>query len=252
MKRFFILGAMILTLIFLFSCGGRKTPVKTPPQTQRASQQHETFEKPELNFYASKDTINRGESVTLYWNSKYADEVIIENVGKYSPVGSIDVRPETTTEYTAIAQGKGGITTKSLIVKVLQTSGGIVEENLSDEEIFRREIKDVFFDFDKYNLRPDAVETLKRDAYILIHKIPNVKILIEGHCDERGSEEYNLALGDKRANAAKEFLIKEGVDPSRIRTISYGEERPFDPRHNEEAWAKNRRAHFVLIKEDKR
>ena len=251
MRRFYIFSILFFGLIFLISCGGRKTKVSVPSKST-GNLQVENVEKPVLNFYASKEEVNAGEKVTLYWNSNYADEVIIENVGKFGPNGSIEVKPEVTTEYKAIAQGKGGIDTKTITIRVIQSAGNITEENLSVEEIFKNEIKDVFFDFDKYNLRPDAVETLKKDAYVLIHKLPNVKIIIEGHCDERGSEEYNLALGDKRANAVKEFLIKEGVDPSRIRTISYGEERPFALGHNEKAWALNRRAHFVLVKEDNR
>lgn len=249
MRRFYIFSIVALSLIFLLNCGGRKTKVVIPSKNTGQTQV-ENVKKPVLNFYASKNTINAGEKATLYWNSSYADEVIIENVGKFGPNGSIEVKPEVTTEYKAIAQGKGGIDTQTLTIKVLQTSANISEENLTEEEIFKNEIKDVFFDFDKYNLRPDAVETLKKDADVLIHKLPNVKIIIEGHCDERGSEEYNLALGDKRANAAKDFLVKLGVDPSRIRTISYGEEKPFALGHNEKAWALNRRAHFVLVKEE--
>lgn len=107
------------------------------------------------------------------------------------------------------------------------------------------ELRDINFDFDKYNIRPDAREILKEHAEWLL-KNPHVRILIEGHCDERGTNEYNLALGEKRANETKRYLVELGVSADRIETISYGEERPLDPRHNEEAWAKNRRAHFVI------
>ncbi|MCX7816711.1 MAG: peptidoglycan-associated lipoprotein Pal [Syntrophales bacterium] len=107
------------------------------------------------------------------------------------------------------------------------------------------ELRDINFDFDKYNIRPDAREILKEHAEWLM-KNPEVRILIEGHCDERGTNEYNLALGEKRANETKKYLIELGISADRIETISYGEERPLDPRHCEEAWAKNRRAHFVI------
>ncbi len=107
-------------------------------------------------------------------------------------------------------------------------------------------LKDIHFDFDKYNIRPDAAAILKKSAkYLLAH--PTYKIQIEGHCDERGSVEYNLVLGERRANSAKKFLVNLGVDPSRLSTISYGKEMPLDPRHNEEAWAKNRRCHFIIL-----
>ncbi len=107
--------------------------------------------------------------------------------------------------------------------------------------------QDINFDFDRYDLTARAREILANHARILINN-PQIKLTIEGHCDERGTIEYNLALGERRANAAKEYLVKYGIDPSRIRTISYGKERPLDPRSNEEAWAKNRRAAFVIRK----
>ena len=114
---------------------------------------------------------------------------------------------------------------------------------LSDSEFFERHVQDIFFDFDKYEIRPDQQQADKRDADALEER-PNIKILIEGHCDERGSEKYNIALGDRRANAEKAYLVAHGISESRIDTVSYGKERPFDPGHNEDAWAKNRRDHF--------
>jgi peptidoglycan-associated lipoprotein len=103
--------------------------------------------------------------------------------------------------------------------------------------------EDINFDFDKYNIRPDAQEILIWKADWM-RRNPNVNVLIEGHCDERGTAEYNLALGERRAESAKAFLINLGVPGSRMSTVSYGEEKPLDPRSNEEAWAKNRRGHF--------
>jgi len=108
-------------------------------------------------------------------------------------------------------------------------------------------LQDINFDFDKSDIRPDARGILKANADFLI-KNNDIKIIIEGHCDERGTAEYNMALGERRAQEAKKYLINLGVDASRMKTISYGEERPLDPASNEEAWAKNRRAHFAVIK----
>jgi peptidoglycan-associated lipoprotein len=107
-------------------------------------------------------------------------------------------------------------------------------------------LKDIHFDFDKYDIRPEDTDTLKENAALLA-KYPNVKIQIEGHCDERGTAQYNLALGERRASSAKQYLITLGISVDRITTISYGEEKPLDPGHNEEAWAKNRRAHIVIL-----
>jgi peptidoglycan-associated lipoprotein len=105
------------------------------------------------------------------------------------------------------------------------------------------ELADIRFDFDKFNLKDEARATLKKHAEWL-NKNKDVMIVVEGHCDERGTAEYNLALGERRANAAAKFLVDLGIDAKRIKTLSYGEELPLDPGHNEEAWAKNRRAHF--------
>jgi peptidoglycan-associated lipoprotein len=106
-------------------------------------------------------------------------------------------------------------------------------------------LKDIHFNFDKYDIRPGDAAILKENA-ALLKKFPNVKIQIEGHCDERGTVEYNLALGERRANRTKDYLISLGISTARISTISYGKEKPLDPGHNEEAWAMNRRAHTIV------
>jgi peptidoglycan-associated lipoprotein len=108
------------------------------------------------------------------------------------------------------------------------------------------EEKDIYFDFDKFDLMPEARKILAEKASFLNAHL-QMKIQIEGHCDERGTIEYNLALGERRAKAALDYLVFLGITPDRISTISYGKEKPLDPGHNEEAWAKNRRAHFVII-----
>jgi peptidoglycan-associated lipoprotein len=113
-------------------------------------------------------------------------------------------------------------------------------------EVFESSLlKPIFFDFDKYDIRPADTEILKGNS-ALLKKFPNVKIQIEGHCDERGTNEYNLALGERRANSTKKYLTSLGIKADRVSTISYGEEKVLDPGHNEEAWTKNRRAHFLI------
>jgi len=106
-------------------------------------------------------------------------------------------------------------------------------------------IQNIYFDYDKSNIRTDAREILKADADIFT-KNANAKIVIEGHCDERGTAEYNMALGERRAQETKNYLVNLGLDASRMETISYGKERPADPGHDEKAWAQNRRAQFLL------
>jgi peptidoglycan-associated lipoprotein len=120
------------------------------------------------------------------------------------------------------------------------------EPGIEGEVFESKLLKDVHFDFDKYDIRPEDAEVLKQNG-ALLKKHLNLKIQIEGHCDERGTVEYNLALGERRANSVKKYLISLGISGDRISTISYGKERPLDPGHDEAAWAKNRRAHFVIL-----
>ena len=116
-------------------------------------------------------------------------------------------------------------------------------EEMAEREKFLNE--DIHFEFDKSRLLPEAKEILTDKAkWLRAH--PDVSAVIEGHCDERGTNEYNMALGDRRSQSAKSFLVDMGIPSGRLTTISYGEEKPVDPRHDEEAWAKNRRAHFVI------
>lgn len=106
-------------------------------------------------------------------------------------------------------------------------------------------LKDTFFDFDKFNIRADQRDALAADAEWL-KKYQKVQFRVEGHCDERGTAQYNMALGEKRASAVKDYLTSLGIDAGRIETVSYGKERPFVKGQNEEAWAQNRRGHFVI------
>ncbi|MBA3016934.1 MAG: peptidoglycan-associated lipoprotein Pal [Proteobacteria bacterium] len=139
------------------------------------------------------------------------------------------------------------------IARQLDRQRAIDEENLQKEAASREIIaarnlfmnENIYFDFDMSNLKPESQEVLKRKAEWLRNN-PGESIIVEGHCDERGTNEYNLALGDRRAQSAKNFLIDLGIAESRLTTISYGEERPADPRQNEDAWSKNRRDQFVI------
>ena len=109
----------------------------------------------------------------------------------------------------------------------------------------RRLVRDVFFGYDEAGIPSDGQAALSASADWL-KKNPQYNLLIEGHCDERGTEQYNLALGDRRANVVRDYLVALGISGSRIRTVSYGEERPFEPGHDESSWSQNRRAHLVL------
>jgi peptidoglycan-associated lipoprotein len=139
-------------------------------------------------------------------------------------------------EEAKMAQGRE--LEKSLVAKK--------ERGIEGEVFESKLLKDIYFGYDKYEIRREDEEILKENAAFL-KKNPKMKIQIEGHCDERGTAEYNLALGERRANHTKKYLVSLGITSDRISTISYGEERPLDPSDNEEAWAKNRRAHIVVL-----
>src|SRR3989442_600114 len=112
------------------------------------------------------------------------------------------------------------------------------------DELFLKEVRDAYFDYDEADIRPDAREALSKTADFL-KNYPQIKVTIEGHCDERGSTEYNLGLGDRRASAVKQYVISLGISADRLSTVSYGKEKPFCMEHNESCWQQNRRGHFV-------
>ena len=147
--------------------------------------------------------------------------------------------------------GPGGEAKKTVTVEVKKgIDSGFQEKDLPDkslEELFEYFVKPVFFDYDSSELSEGAILTLEGNLHWLIRpENLNVRFLVEGHCDERGTEEYNLALGDRRAQIVKTYLLRNGVDASRVDVVSFGEERPFDTQSTEQGWTLNRRAHFLL------
>ena len=162
--------------------------------------------------------------------------------------------PNDPAGYTLLATGPGGSATASATVNVTTppppppVSSAPATPTTTISERLANDVQDAYFDYDDSNIRDDARVALTRDAGVLqtiLKGFPNATIVIEGHCDERGSAEYNLALGDRRAASAKEFLGQLGVTPGRLRTISYGKERPQCAESSESCWQKNRRAHFT-------
>ncbi len=125
------------------------------------------------------------------------------------------------------------------------TTEGPITTELIDE--VTRQMQPVFFDYNRYDIREDMIPALQNNARVMKQN-PAVSVLVEGHCDERGTDEYNLALGERRAGAAKDFMISLGIPENRLSTLSYGESRPFAPGHDEDSWSQNRRAHFVAVR----
>ncbi|MFN0169946.1 MAG: OmpA family protein [Bryobacteraceae bacterium] len=203
-------------------------------------------------FEADPSAIERGQSSTLKWAVEGADSITIEpGIGTVQANGSRQVFPSSTTTYTLTANGPGGTDRKTATVTVNPPPPPpppAPERKESFEDRLMRQVQDAFFDYDKSNVRDDARDVLTRNADALkaiFRDFPDRAVSIEGHCDERGSAEYNLGLGDRRSTAAKEFLVQLGVPADKLKSISYGKERPQCSDANEGCWQRNRRAHFA-------
>jgi peptidoglycan-associated lipoprotein len=193
--------------------------------------------------------------VTLSWTSQNSTSLDLQpGVGTVQAQGSTTVTPSESTTYTITATGPGGTNSQSARVTVTvpppppPPPPPPVKE-VSEEELFEKQVKDAFFDFDKADVRPDAQEAFTTDGNFFKDHT-GVKFTIEGNCDERGSEEYNLGLGDRRATAGKNFLVNMGVSADRVSTISLGKSRASHCTE-EDCWQKDRHDHFKLGAESK-
>jgi len=193
--------------------------------------------------------VQRGQSSTLQWSSTNATSLTIApNVGPVSAEGTTSVTPNDSVTYTITAMGPGGSANASARVTVNvpppPPAPVAAAPAPTMEELFTREVMDAYFDFDMANVRADAQTALMKTGDFL-RNYPQVKVIIEGHCDERGSTEYNLALGDRRAQAAKDYLVQVGIPSGQLATVSYGKEKPVCDEHDEACWQKNRHIHIV-------
>jgi peptidoglycan-associated lipoprotein len=212
-------------------------PVATAPPATPA---------PTATITATPSSITAGDQVVLTWNTTNATSASIDGLGDVSTSGSKTVTPSASTSYHLIARGSGANADATAHVTVNAPQPTAKAANpLSAEDEFKANVQDIFFDYDAYSIRSDAHSILSKDAsYLASH--PDVKIVIGGYCDERGSDEYNLALGQNRANSAEKALIDSGVASNRIRVISYGKEKPSCSEANEACWQQNRRAGFSM------
>jgi peptidoglycan-associated lipoprotein len=232
--------ATILSLALVAGCK-KKTPTAPPPPEQPAPPPA----KPTVTLQANPTTIDKGASSTLSWTSTDATTLTISpEVGAVSAQGSTSVTPSDSTTYTITASGPGGSADASARVTVSAPPPPPVQEAPDMNRLFLEEVKDAYFDFNKADIRDDARTALGQTADFL-RKYPEIKATIEGHCDDRGSTEYNLVLGDRRAAAVKAYLVSLGISADRLNTVSYGKEKPFCTEDNEECWQKNRVGHFV-------
>lgn len=248
-----ILIVVVCSLAIISGCKKKTQTTSRPPVDSRPAPTETAptaAPAPTIELSATPTSINRGASTMLKWSSTDADSVVIDGgVGNVAADGSVSISPLESTTYTATASGAGGDAKASTRVTVVRgvDRGEISQTDVQAlrQAIEEGKIRPVFFGYDSAELSAEARQILEENSR-WFRQYQGASIVVEGHCDERGTEEYNLALGDRRAQAAAEYLIQLGIGSSRLESISYGEEQPFDLGHNEAAWAKNRRAQFVV------
>src|SRR5712691_8613316 len=236
-------GLLVMLAAAVFIIGCAKKPVAAPPPPPPPPP---AAARPTVTLQASPASINKGDSSTLSWNSTDATQLTIApEVGAVTAQGSTKVTPSDSTTYTITANGPGGSATATAAVNVAAPPPPPPPPaGPTDDELFLREVRDAYFDYDKADIRPDARAALSKTADFL-KNYPRFKVVIEGHCDERGSTEYNLALGVRRADSVKQYIVSLGVSADRVNTTSFGKEKPFCTESNEACWQQNRRGHFV-------
>ncbi len=253
-------GAILLACMLLMFAAGCKKKVAPPPPpapvAKPVDQPPAPVSKPAISTFSAEPTrIERGQAATLRWSVSSATDINIDQgVGPVQQNGSRQVYPSNSTTYTLVANGPGGSDTRSVTVEVASTPAPppppppTTTTKRSATDILASDVQDVYFDYDKSDVREDSRAALTKNADALKQLFtdnPSFTVMVEGHCDERGSAEYNLGLGDRRATSTKEFLVQMGVPADRLKTISYGKERPQCTDSSESCWQRNRRAHFA-------
>lgn len=235
-----LLSAGLVVMLGISGC--HKKVAATAPMPPSAS----TGPAPTASITATPSTVTAGTPVVLTWQTEDATNVSIDGIGQVETAGTMTETPTQSTDYHLVATGPGGTTdaTAHVTVNPANASSNMGESNITEAQ-FEQNVKPIFYNFDSYTIRPDAQITIQDDAnYLIQHS--NLKVVIGGYCDDRGSIEYNLALGENRANAAKQALVSAGVSPDRLRTVSYGKEKQFCSEQTESCWQLNRRAQFTL------
>jgi peptidoglycan-associated lipoprotein len=236
-----LLGTLALT-----ACGHKKSkPTQQGPEAPTAP-------APTASITATPQSVDKGDAIVLVWRTTDATDVSIDGIGAVKPNDQLMTAPAQTTTYHLVAKGDGGEADASVTVTVNAPTppppaAAATDNSMTDEQAFHQNVQDIFFDYDSYDIRPDA-QTAVAQAIAYLQAHPGIKLVIGGYCDDRGSTEYNIALGENRANAAKSALVKGGIDASRIRTVSYGKEKQFCTEETESCWQQNRRAAFEMDK----
>jgi peptidoglycan-associated lipoprotein len=244
---YFVAVLLLLAAMAPMGCGKKVAPAPVAAKVEAPAPPESAPASPTIALRAVPEAVEKGQRASLTWESTNATTVTIDGViGSRETSGTADVQPGVSTTYRATATGPGGSAVAEARITVLELAPTPAPPpSLSDREFFSKRIGDIYFGYDQYDIREDARNVLIKNAAALAER-PGIRITIEGHCDERGSEKFNLALGDRRATAVKSFLVAQGISEDRIDTTSYGKEKPVCGEHNETCWQQNRRAHHVI------
>ncbi len=242
-KSIFSIALLLVALTAVSGCGKKKTAT-LPPANETAPTENGGV--PTAQLTATPTVISAGDQVQLRWATTNATSISIDGIGDVPSVGVKTVTPSESTTYHLVARGGSLTADASASVTVNSPPAiSVPSRSMSAEEEFNARVQPIFFDYDTYDIRGDAQAILAKNAdYLNAH--PEIKIAIGGYCDERGSDEYNLVLGQNRAEAAKTALVTAGIATDRIRVISYGKEKPFCSDSTEECWQLNRRDGFTI------
>jgi len=240
-NRLITSSLMMIALVAVAGCHK-----KQPQMPSTAEAPPTNAPAPQAQLTATPNVISAGDQVQLNWHTTDANSVSIDGIGDVPTSGVKTVTPTESTTYHLVARGDGGTADASAHVTVnAPPSVAVPSTGMSEEQDFNANVQPIFFDYDTYDIRQDAQSILSKDANWL-NAHPNVKVVIGGYCDERGSDEYNLVLGQNRAQAAKTALVTAGIAADRLRVISYGKEKPFCQESTEECWQLNRRDGFSI------
>ncbi len=240
-------AALLATVALLAASGCHKKEVAAPPPAMAPSAP--TMAPPTASITADPLSIDLGQSVVLNWRSTNATSVSIDGIGEVPVNGTQTVSPSSSTNFHLVAKNDGGTTEANVRVTVrvpeVPAAPADTGNAAGSDAEFHAHVQDIFFGYDSYDLSPQS-DTAISSAAAYLNAHPSIKILIGGYCDDRGSAEYNITLGENRANAAKTALVAAGVSGDSIRVVSYGKEKQFCTEENESCWPQNRRDQFSI------
>jgi peptidoglycan-associated lipoprotein len=243
-RAVFSIALLLVALTAVSGCNKKKTPPLPSAEQAPAT----SVPSPTAQLTATPTVISAGDQVQLSWKTTNASTVSIDGIGDVPTVGVKTVTATESTTYHLVAKGDGGTADASAYVTVNAPPAiSVPSTGMNEQQDFDAHVQPIFFAYDNYDISGDAQAILAKNAdYLNSH--PNIRIAIGGYCDERGSDEYNLVLGQNRAQAAKTALVTAGIAADRIRVISYGKEKPFCSESTEECWQLNRRDGFTIDK----